>query len=95
MTITDNAVKQLRTMLAGRADADRAGLRLFIERGGCSGLQYGMQFEQPRTGDEIVERDGVRVFVESESVPHLRHSARLFVATVGLADRRRSPSWLL
>ena len=75
MTITDNAVKQLRTMLAGCADAERAGLRLFIERGGCSGLQYGMQFDSAHVGDEIVERDGVRVFVEAESVPHLRGSA--------------------
>ena len=34
-----------------------------------------MQFEPPHAGDEIIERDGVRVFVEAESVPHLRGSA--------------------
>ncbi len=75
MTVTDNAVKQLRTMLAERADAGQVGLRLFIERGGCSGLQYSMNFDQAHEGDEVVERDGVRVFVDAASVPHLRGSA--------------------
>ena len=74
ITVTDNAVNQLRTMLAGRADADRTGLRLSIERGGCSGLQYAMQFDAPQPADEIVERDGVRVFVEGASASHLRGS---------------------
>ena len=74
MTVTDNAVKQLRTMLAGRADAGQVGLRLFVERGGCSGLQYSMNFDQAHADDETVERDGVRVFVEAASVPHLRGS---------------------
>ena len=74
ITVTDNAVNQLRTMLAGRDDADRAGLRLFVERGGCSGLQYSMQFDEVHPGDETVERDGVRVFVEGASASHLRGS---------------------
>ena len=40
MTITDNAVKHLRTLLAEQADAPAdAGLRIFIDKGGCSGLQ--------------------------------------------------------
>ena len=72
--VTDNAVNQLRTMLAGRAAASHAGLRLSIERGGCSGLQYSMQFDELHAGDETVERDGVRVFVEGASAPHLRGS---------------------
>ena len=74
ITVTDSAVNQLRSMAAGRADADHAGLRLSIERGGCSGLQYNMQFAEPQAGDELVERDGVRVFVEAASAGHLRGS---------------------
>ena len=73
MTITDNAVKHLRTLLADQPDQPTgAGLRIFIDKGGCSGLQYGMSFDAPKDGDEIVERDGVRVLVDTESLGFLR-----------------------
>ncbi len=73
MTITDNAVKHLRTLLTDQTDAPAdAGLRIFIDKGGCSGLQYGMSFDAPKAGDEITERDGVRVLVDTESLGFLR-----------------------
>ena len=73
MTISDNAVKHLRTLLADQSDVSAAaGLRIFIDKGGCSGLQYGMSFDEPKAGDEVVERDGVRVLVDTESLGFLR-----------------------
>ncbi len=73
ITVTDNAVKHLRSLLAEQPGREPgAGLRIFIENGGCSGLQYGMSFDAPKEGDEIAERDGVRVLVDPASVPHLR-----------------------
>ena len=73
MTITDNAVKHLRALLADQTDVGTdAGLRIFIDKGGCSGLQYGMSFDDPKAGDEIVERDGVRVLVDASSLSFLR-----------------------
>ena len=73
MTISDNAVKHLHSLLAERPEAaDGAGLRIFIDKGGCSGLQYGMSFDAPKDGDEIVERDGVRVLIDGESLGFLR-----------------------
>ncbi len=74
ITVTDSAVKQLRAMLGERADADRAGLRLFVENGGCSGLSYGMELGQPHPGDEVIAQGEVRVFIDSESTHHLRGS---------------------
>ena len=73
ITVSDNAVKHLRTLLAEQPDlGPGAGLRIFIETGGCSGLQYGMNFDGPKEGDAISERDGVRVLVDAASAPHLR-----------------------
>ncbi len=73
MTITDNAVKHLHALLADQSDVSAdAGLRIFIDKGGCSGLQYGMSFDEPKTGDEIIERDGVRVLIDRESLGFLR-----------------------
>ena len=67
MTITDNAVKHLHALLADRDASADAGLRIFIDKGGCSGLQYGMNFDAPKAGDEIVERDGVRVLIDTKA----------------------------
>lgn len=93
ITVTGNAVKQLRTMLAGRDDADRAGLRLSIDRGGCSGLQYNMSFDPPHAGDEIIEQDGVRVFIEGASASHLRGSViDYFDGLTGTGFRIENPN---
>jgi iron-sulfur cluster assembly protein/iron-sulfur cluster insertion protein len=56
-----------------RADADtKAGrLRLFIETGGCSGLQYGMSFDEPKDGDAAFESEGVAIVVDPKSLEHL------------------------
>ena len=71
ITVTDSAVDHLRGMLAER-DGDADGLRLFIEKGGCSGLEYGMRFDRAAAEDAVVERDGVRVLVDPASLPLLR-----------------------
>lgn len=72
ITVTDSAVNQLRAMAADRADAASAGLRLFVENGGCSGMSYGMDFGQPHPDDETIEQGGMRVFVDRGSAAYLR-----------------------
>ncbi len=72
LNVTDNAVQQLRSLLASRTDAERKGLRVQIAKGGCSGLQYEMSLDAPQTGDEIIERDGVEFLVDRESAQLLR-----------------------
>ena len=75
MILTDNAVNHLRTLLAGQPSAGPGtGLRIAIERGGCSGLQYEMRLDEPQADDQIVERDGVRVLVDPASRDFLRGS---------------------
>ncbi|MGH7918503.1 MAG: HesB/IscA family protein, partial [Candidatus Dormibacteraceae bacterium] len=55
VTITDEALGQLQTLLEQEGNPD-VGLRLFVSGGGCSGLQYGMAFDDEiRAGDEVVE----------------------------------------
>ena len=45
INVTDNAVRQLRSLLESRPDADGKGLRVQIAKGGCSGLQYEMSLD--------------------------------------------------
>ena len=74
ITVTDNAVRQLRVLLEAQAPNDRKGLRVQIAKGGCSGLQYEMSLDAQRAGDSIVEKEGVEFFVDSESANFLRGS---------------------
>ncbi len=44
----------------------------YVEQGGCSGMQYGMVFDESREGDVISEQEGVKVLVDPVSVDFLR-----------------------
>jgi iron-sulfur cluster assembly protein len=71
ITVTDNAAQQLKLLLAEHPEAAGKGLRLFIEKGGCAGLQYGMGIEPQQPGDEVIENGGVQFFVDAGSRSYL------------------------
>ena len=74
LSLTPEALSQLQSLLAQENNPQLA-LRVFVSGGGCSGLQYGMAFDdQVRPEDEVVETSGVRVIVDEFSIPHLRGS---------------------
>jgi iron-sulfur cluster assembly accessory protein len=50
---------------------DIRGLRVFVEKGGCAGLQYGMKVDGWQEGDRISEKEGARVLVDAQSAPFL------------------------
>jgi iron-sulfur cluster assembly accessory protein len=74
VTLTSEALSQLRSLLEKEANPNLA-LRVFVSGGGCSGLQYGMAFDDNiRPGDEIVQDQGVRILIDDFSTPYLRGS---------------------
>lgn len=72
ITVTDNAVKQLRALLDAQPAAEERGLRIQIAKGGCSGLSYEMSLDRQKSGDAIVQHDGVAFLVDEESADYLR-----------------------
>jgi iron-sulfur cluster assembly protein len=70
--VTDNAVRHLRSLLSQRAENSQKGLRVHVAKGGCSGLHYEITLDARKSGDAMVERDGVQFFIDDESVPYLR-----------------------
>jgi iron-sulfur cluster assembly protein len=72
INVTDNAVRQLQSLLPARDDNSRKGLRVQVAKGGCSGLHYEMTLDERKAGDAVVERDGMQFFIDVESVPFLR-----------------------
>lgn len=44
------------------------GLRIYMAKGGCCGPSYGMDIdESPKAGDEVIEKNGLKVFVDKET----------------------------
>lgn len=70
-TVTDSAFQQLQNLVLAQDDQTK-GLRIFVESGGCAGRQYGMTLDHPQEGDEVVEREGVKVMVDAQSLQFLR-----------------------
>jgi iron-sulfur cluster assembly protein len=69
ITVTEAAAGEAIDLLEGEGmDTGVAGLRLFVQQGGCAGLSYGMRFEgEPEDDDAVVEQHGLRVFVDPAS----------------------------
>jgi iron-sulfur cluster assembly protein len=79
LTVTPVALDKVRGLLAERNLPDFA-LRVFVQGGGCSGLSYGMAFEQNiYEGDNVVEVDGVRLVIDPTSLMYMRGSEIDFV----------------
>jgi iron-sulfur cluster assembly accessory protein len=72
INVTDNAVRQLRSLLAVQPKDSGKGLRVQIAKGGCSGMHYEMALDERKSNDVVVERDGMQFFVNGESLPYLR-----------------------
>jgi iron-sulfur cluster assembly protein len=73
ITLTEAAVRHLQTLIAEKGDETK-GLRLFVEKGGCAGMQYGMTLDAQETGDEIFTHGPVRVIIDPESLHYLHGS---------------------
>lgn len=51
---------------------DALNLRVYIQGGGCSGFQYGFEFDENRADDDVaIERDGVTLLVDPMSLQYL------------------------
>ncbi len=79
VSVTENAASQIKSLLAEEKDSQGKGLRLFVEGGGCSGMQYGMTFDEARTGDLTVAFHGISVLVDPLSANYLRGTVVDFV----------------
>jgi iron-sulfur cluster assembly protein len=76
VTVAENAAEEAVSLLEGEdMDTDVAGLRLFVQQGGCAGLSYGMRFEnEPEDDDAIIEQHGLRVFIDPASLNYIEGS---------------------
>jgi iron-sulfur cluster assembly accessory protein len=79
LTVTPTAVAVISNLLKERNIPDYA-LRVFVTGGGCSGMQYGMAFEQGQQDyDKVVSVEGVRLLVDPTSLVYLKGATIDFV----------------
>jgi len=71
VTVSDEAAAKVAEMLEQQGNAG-FGLRVAVMGGGCSGFQYKLEFEEaPEDMDQVIESNGVRVFVDAKSSLYL------------------------
>jgi iron-sulfur cluster assembly protein len=72
ITMSELATQQLRTLLAQQENAD-LGLRVFVYPGGCSGMSYGMAFEDEiNEEDMVLDNGGLKLIVDENSAHYLQ-----------------------
>jgi iron-sulfur cluster insertion protein len=59
--------------LIAQVEGEVAGIRIYAQPGGCSGMSFGMTFSEKLEGDDLArDNDGVTLIVASDTIDHLR-----------------------
>ncbi len=68
MSLTEAAATRVREIMA-RSEKPVAGLRIGVKNGGCAGMEYTMEWAEAKGPlDEVVEDQGVTLFVDPKAV---------------------------
>ena len=73
MNRTPTAATKIQALLS-EEDKKQAGLRVFVQGGGCSGFQYGLMIEEGEgdaESDRVFESNGVKLFIDPISIRYL------------------------
>jgi iron-sulfur cluster assembly accessory protein len=69
--LTPGAAEEVRALLQKPENAGKA-FRLYVDQGGCSGMQYSMTFDEQRPDDFRAQMHGVDVLIDPFSAQYLR-----------------------
>src|SRR5277367_3419004 len=69
--LTERAAEECKSLLSLPENAGKK-FRVYVEQGGCSGMQYGMVFDEKRDGDLVSKQHGVEVLIDPISAQYLR-----------------------
>ena len=72
VSLTQTAADKLLAIMDEKGLSQTHALRVFVSGGGCSGMQYGMTFDNnPRPVDLVFEQRGLRLVVDPRSLPYV------------------------
>ena len=81
INVTETAASKIADLLSEENKPD-AGLRVFVQGGGCSGFQYGLMIDEgegDQEADKVFEVNGVRLLVDPISLRYLNGAEVDFV----------------
>ena len=82
LSLSDAAVTKLRELTKEETNPN-IGLRVYVYSGGCSGFRYGMMLEdQPTPEDNLLDVNGMKVYVDTNSIPLLKGAEIDYVDTL-------------
>ncbi len=71
LDFTSSAAGKVRELIAGEGNPGLK-LRVYIQGGGCSGFQYGFEFDEAQAEDDLaIDTDGVVLLVDPLSLQYL------------------------
>ena len=71
LIFTDAAAHKVSELITGEGNP-KLMLRVFVQGGGCSGLQYGFEFDEAlQEGDTCIENQGVKLLIDPMSFQYL------------------------
>jgi iron-sulfur cluster insertion protein len=74
ITITENATTKISDILA-EENNPKAKLRVFVQGGGCSGMQYGFTLDEEQNEDDFeISAGSISVLVDSISTQYLTNA---------------------
>ena len=72
VTISDSAVTKLKEIIAEEENPN-IKVRMFVQGGGCSGMQYGFTLEEEQNEDDfVIEKDGVQLLIDAMSSQYVQ-----------------------
>jgi iron-sulfur cluster assembly accessory protein len=66
--LSDKAAGKIKELIGSNDDASEQALRVAVRGGGCSGFQYALALDQPKSEDHVFEHQGVSVVVDKVSM---------------------------
>ena len=88
ITVTEAAASKISALMA-EENKTSAGLRVFVQGGGCSGFQYGLMIEDgdgDESADRVFESNGVNLYVDPISMRYLSGAEVDFVDNLTLEE---------
>lgn len=81
VVITPKAIEMVKSALKEEGLDQTHGLRVAVHGGGCSGLQYALDYaDAPRPGDTVFELDGLKIYIDMASATYLKGASIDYVS---------------
>lgn len=93
INLSEKAIDKVKEFLASQEE-DYAGVRFSVVGGGCSGFQYEMNLaKQRQENDQVLEFDGLQVFIDSQSLSALKGTEIDYVESIeGAGFKFKNPN---